>query len=60
MSEPTGPVRNSSLRIDKAPGKIFSCREAQTVMSNIVAAGPFRHAPDDPMCGNISHFTEMI
>ena len=44
MTEPTGPARNSSLRIVKAPGKSFSCREAQTVMANIVLAGPFRHA----------------
>ena len=64
MTEPTGPARNSSLRIVKAPGKSFSCREAQTVTANIVPAGPFRHAPFPNlaarMCGNICPFAEMI
>ena len=35
MSEPTGPARDSSLGINKAPGNMFSCREAQTVEPDI-------------------------
>jgi len=31
MSKPTGLARDSSLGINKAPGKCLSCREAQTV-----------------------------
>ncbi len=36
MPEPTGPARDSSLRINKAPGKCYSCREAQIAATNIV------------------------
>src|SRR5690606_21765519 len=37
ISGPTGPDRDSSLRINKAPGKCCSCREAQTANAYIVA-----------------------
>src|SRR5690606_3725937 len=43
MSEPTGPARDSSLGINKAPGKCLSCREAQIVRTNIGRRGSFRH-----------------
>jgi hypothetical protein len=35
VSEPTGPARDSSLGISKAPGISYSCREAQTADANI-------------------------
>jgi hypothetical protein len=35
MEEPTGPPRDSSLRINKAPGIVYSCREAQSADANI-------------------------
>src|SRR5947207_2509948 len=35
VRKPTGLPRDSSLRIDKAPGISFSCREAQTASANI-------------------------
>jgi MoxR-like ATPase len=42
MPEPTGPARDSSLRINKAPGKCYSCREAQIARTNIVLPGDAR------------------
>ena len=35
MSGPTGPARDSSLGINKAPGISYSCREAQNADANI-------------------------
>ena len=36
VTKPTGRVRDSSLRISKAPGMRYSCREAQIAIPNIV------------------------
>src|SRR5690606_36427577 len=38
VSEPTGPDRDSSLRISKAPGISCSCREAQIATDRYRAA----------------------
>lgn len=35
VTKPTGRVRDSSLRINKAPGMRYSCREAQIAITNI-------------------------
>ncbi|GLS30481.1 hypothetical protein GCM10007937_21890 [Mesorhizobium albiziae] len=43
MEKPTGLPRDSSLRIVKAPGKMLSCREAQTVTTNIGRNAAMRH-----------------
>ena len=43
MRKPTGLPRDSSLGIIKAPGKMFSCREAQTVLPNIGRRSAKRH-----------------
>ncbi|GAA2833692.1 hypothetical protein GCM10010836_28560 [Aminobacter aminovorans] len=43
VKRPTGLPRDSSLRIVKAPGKMLSCREAQTVTPNIGVAAAMRH-----------------
>jgi hypothetical protein len=43
VKRPTGLPRDSSLRIVKAPGKMLSCREAQTVAANIGAHAAMRH-----------------
>jgi hypothetical protein len=40
MRKPTGLPRDSSLGMIKAPGKMFSCREAQIVSLNIGASHP--------------------
>ena len=42
VEEPTGSPRDSSLGINKAPGKCYFCREAQTVSANIGPTGPMR------------------
>ncbi|CDX49548.1 hypothetical protein MPL1032_100105 [Mesorhizobium plurifarium] len=47
VRKPTGLPRDSSLRIDKAPGISFSCREAQTVGSKyrpMVSRAPEKRA----------------
>ena len=43
VKRPTGLLRDSSLRIVKAPGKMLSCREAQTVTPNIGTHAAMRH-----------------
>ncbi|GAA2858175.1 hypothetical protein GCM10010837_05840 [Aminobacter niigataensis] len=43
VKRPTGLPRDSSLRIVKAPGKMLSCREVQTVQTNIGAVAAMRH-----------------
>ena len=40
MSKPTGLVRDSSLGINKAPGKCLSCREAQTAVGKYRGSRP--------------------
>jgi len=52
MSEPTGPVRDSSLGINKAPGKCYSCREAQIAVANIGVLPAARQCDlRPPICG---------